>query len=52
MAQAGNIDLNLEPAVKAALDKAAAAERRSSIDLVEKIVVEWLRQNRYLPPLP
>lgn len=35
--------------VKAALERAAAADLRSQSSMVEKILTEWLRQNGYLP---
>jgi len=42
------LGLRLFPSVKAALEKAAAEDFRSVPSLVEKIVVEWLRERKYL----
>jgi hypothetical protein len=42
------LGLRLLPSVKAALDKAASADRRPVASMVEKILVDWLKANGYL----
>jgi hypothetical protein len=36
------------PSVRAALDKAAAADTRTTSSLIQKIVTEWLKANGFL----
>jgi hypothetical protein len=36
------------PSVKAALDKAAAEDSRTTSQLVQKVITEWLKERRYL----
>jgi len=43
------LGLRFFPSVKAALEAAATAERRSIASLVELIVVDWLKEKGYLP---
>ena len=43
--------LRVRPSTKRALEKAAAEDLRSVASLVEKIVVEWLREHGYEPLL-
>ena len=50
MVRSASIGIRLEPDVKAAIEKAAEDDRRSVAALIEKVMVEWLRENRYLPP--
>jgi hypothetical protein len=40
--------IRVPPPIKAALGSAAKADVRSIASLVEKIVTDWLRTNRYL----
>jgi hypothetical protein len=40
--------IRLKASVKAALQKAADDDARSMTSLVERILVDWLKQNRYL----
>lgn len=41
--------MRLDPDVKAALERAAAADDRSVSSLVERILKEWLRDKGHLP---
>jgi hypothetical protein len=36
------------PSVKTALDKAAADDARTTSQLVQKIITEWLKERKYL----
>ena len=49
MARTAAIGIRVPPEVKAAAEKAAAADRRSVASLVEKLLVEWLEQHGHLP---
>lgn len=49
MPKTSALGLRVEPAVKAALEKAAKDDRRSVASLVEKILSEWLEGRGYLP---
>ena len=49
MARTAAIGIRVEPNVKAAAEKAAAADRRTLASLMEKILVEWLEKNDHLP---
>jgi hypothetical protein len=40
--------VRLKPPVKAALQKAADADARSMTSLVERILVNWLKENGFL----
>jgi hypothetical protein len=40
--------VRFEPKVKAALDKAAKADDRTTSSLLQKIVSEWLREKGFL----
>jgi hypothetical protein len=42
------VGLRFTPSMKAALDQAAEDDRRPVASLVEKVLVEWLRQGGYL----
>jgi hypothetical protein len=42
------LGLRIRPSLKKALEKAATDDSRSVASLVEKIVVEWLREHGYL----
>jgi len=43
-----SLGVRVQPDTKAALDKAAKDDLRSVSSLIEKILVEWLRENGYL----
>jgi hypothetical protein len=43
------VSVRLLPDTKAALEKAAKDDLRSTSSLMEKILVEWLRAKGYLP---
>jgi hypothetical protein len=43
------LGLRIFPYIKAALEKAAADDRRSVASLVENILTDWLRRKGYLP---
>lgn len=49
MARTAAIGIRVEPPVKEAAEKAAAADRRTLASLMEKILVEWLEKNGHLP---
>jgi hypothetical protein len=49
MAKTHSLGVRLQPAVKAALERAAKEDMRSLSSLIEKILTEWLRQRGYLP---
>jgi hypothetical protein len=42
------LGLRLFPSVKAALEKAAAADQRPVASMIEKILVSWLKANGYI----
>ena len=48
MSKTSAISVRVTADVKAAAEKAAAADSRSVASLVEKILAEWLRANKYL----
>jgi hypothetical protein len=50
MARTAAIGIRVEPFIKAAAEKAAAADRRTVASLVEKVLVEWLEKYGHLPP--
>lgn len=43
------VNLRIDPALKAAAERAAAADKRSLTSLVEKLLDAYLRQLGYLP---
>jgi hypothetical protein len=43
------IGIRVTPAVKAAAEKAAAADHRSVASLIEKLLVEYLKTKGYVP---
>lgn len=43
-----SLGVRVDPAVKAALEKAASDDARSTSSLVQKILTEWLKAKRYL----
>lgn len=49
MPKTAALSVRVDSAVKAATEAAAAADRRSTASLVEKVLVDWLRANGYLP---
>ncbi|WP_345936168.1 hypothetical protein P7L78_21955 [Tistrella bauzanensis] len=49
MARTAAIGIRVEPAVKAAAEKAAADDHRTLASLLEKLLVEHLRTSGYLP---
>jgi hypothetical protein len=42
------VSFRLPPDTKAALEKAARDDARSTSSLMEKLVTDWLKQNGYL----
>jgi hypothetical protein len=48
MARTAAIGIRVEPNIKEAAEKAAAADRRTVASLVEKVLVEWLTEKGYL----
>jgi predicted HicB family RNase H-like nuclease len=44
------LNLRIEPALKEAAERAAAAERRSLTTLVEVAIAEYLRKHGHSPP--
>lgn len=50
MARTAAIGLRVEPDVKAAVDNAAADDRRTVASFVEKVLVEHLERAGYLKP--
>lgn len=48
MARTAAIGVRVEPNVKAAAEKAAAADHRTVASLLEKLLVEFLKDNGYL----
>ena len=49
-AKTAQVNLRLQPSLKEAAEKAAADDRRSLTSLVEKLLVDHLRERGYLPP--
>lgn len=49
MAKTHPLGFRVEPEVKEALERAAKADHRSVSSLIEKILVEWLKANGFLP---
>lgn len=49
MPKTPSLGVRLQHEVKAALQKAAEDDLRSQSSLVEKILIEWLRERGYLP---
>jgi hypothetical protein len=49
MAKTSAISVRVSDTVKAAAEKAAAADSRSVASLVEKILADFLKKNGYLP---
>jgi hypothetical protein len=43
------VNLRLDPQLKALADKAAAGDNRSLTSLVEKLLTDYLKKNGYLP---
>jgi hypothetical protein len=50
MARTANIGVRVEPALKEAAEKAAAADHRSVASLLEKLLTEYLEQNGFVGP--
>lgn len=48
MTNTASIAVRVPEQIKAALQKAAKADMRPLSSMAEKIIVEWLRANRYL----
>lgn len=48
LAKEAGLSIRIDAAVKAAIDKAAAEDRRSTASLVEKILADWAKANGYL----
>ena len=49
MARTAAIGIRVEPEVKEAAEKVAAADRRSLASLMEKVLIEWLEAHGHLP---
>jgi len=49
MAKTAAIGIRVEPAIKEAVERAAAADRRTVASLTEKVLVDWLKANGHLP---
>lgn len=49
MAKTHPLGFRVDPEVKAALERAAKDDHRSLSSLIDKILVEWLRERGYLP---
>jgi hypothetical protein len=49
MGKTPSLGVRVQPQTKAALEKAAKDDLRSVSSLIEKILVEWLREKGYLP---
>ncbi|MBT1160256.1 hypothetical protein J1C56_32575 [Aminobacter anthyllidis] len=43
-----SLGIRVSPSVKAALEKAAKADMRSTASLTELILIKWLRENGFL----
>jgi hypothetical protein len=46
--RSAQVNLRLQPSLKAAAEKAAAADHRSLTSLIEKLLTEHLRKSGYL----
>lgn len=51
MARSASIGIRVEPEVKAAAEKAAAADHRTLAGLIEKLLIEHLQAGGYLKPV-
>jgi hypothetical protein len=40
--------VRFDPAVKAAIDKAAKADARSTSSLIQKVMADWLKANGFM----
>ena len=49
MAKTAALSVRLTDEVKQALERAAAADSRSTASLAEKVLTQWLREQKYLP---
>lgn len=49
MGKTPSLGIRVQPETKAALEQAAKDDMRSMSSLIEKILVEWLREKGYLP---
>jgi hypothetical protein len=49
MAKTSRIESRVTPEIKAALDKAAQADARSTASLINKILVEWVKKHNGEP---
>lgn len=48
MPKTAGLGFRIDPKLKAALEKAAKDDLRSTSSMVEKILMEWLREKGYL----
>lgn len=48
MSKTPSLGVRVQPETKAALEKAAKDDMRSVSSLIEKVLVEWLRDKGYL----
>ena len=46
------LNLRISPQLKASAEKAAAEDHRSLTSLIEKLLLDWLREKGYLPAEP
>ena len=49
MAKTHPLGFRVEPEIKEALERAAKDDHRSVSSLIEKILIEWLKANNFLP---
>jgi hypothetical protein len=49
MGKSPSLGVRVQPDTKVALEKAAKDDLRSVSSLIEKVLVEWLREKGYLP---
>jgi hypothetical protein len=50
MVRTNPLGVRVDPAVKVALERAAADDDRSVSAMVERILKQWLTARKYLPP--
>lgn len=48
MVRTASIGIRVEPELKEAIEKAAQDDRRTVAAMIEKVMVEWLREKGYL----
>lgn len=50
--KSASLNLRMNPQIKELASKAAAADQRSLTSLIEKLLVDYLRERGYLPKEP